>query len=94
MKRFNITVNGNAYDVQVEEVGAGAAPAAPAAPVAVPAPAAAPVPAAAPLTSSWNWWNDCSTRPFMEPVAGGASTMFIPISRPTRRMSSDVYSAP
>ena len=41
MKRFNITVNGNAYDVQVEEVGAGAAPAAPAAPVAVLAPAAA-----------------------------------------------------
>ena len=56
MKRFNITVNGNAYDVQVEEVGAGAAPAAPAAPVAVPAPAAAPaaapVPAAAPAAAA------------------------------------------
>lgn len=56
MKRFNITVNGNAYDVQVEEVGAGAAPAAPAAPVAVPAPAAAPaaapVPAAAPAPAA------------------------------------------
>lgn len=48
MKRFNITVNGKAYDVAVEEVGAGSAPAAvPAAPAA-PAPAAAPaaVPAA------------------------------------------------
>ena len=44
MKRYNITVNGKAYDVAVEEVGgsAVAAPAA-AAPVAAPAPAAAPV---------------------------------------------------
>ena len=50
MKRFNVTVNGVAYDVTVEEIG-GAAPVAPvAAPVAAPAPAAAPVaaPAAAP----------------------------------------------
>lgn len=46
MKRFNITVNGKAYDVSVEELGAGAP-----APVAAPAPAAAPAapaPAAAP----------------------------------------------
>ena len=34
MKRFNITVNGTAYDVSVEELGAGAPPA--------PAPKAAP----------------------------------------------------
>ena len=49
MKRFNVTVNGVAYDVVVEEVG-GAAPAAPVAPVAAPAAPAAPVaaPAAAP----------------------------------------------
>ncbi|MGN1304147.1 MAG: biotin/lipoyl-containing protein [Oscillospiraceae bacterium] len=48
MKRFNITVNGKAYDVAVEEVSGGAAPvaAAPVAPVA--APAAAPAPAVAP----------------------------------------------
>ena len=49
MKRFNISVNGKAYDVCVEEVGAAGAamPAAPAsAPAAVPAPAAAPAPAA------------------------------------------------
>lgn len=46
MKRFNITVNGKAYDVAVEEVGAGSAPAA--APAQTAAPAAAPVPAAAP----------------------------------------------
>ncbi|MGN1114643.1 MAG: biotin/lipoyl-containing protein [Oscillospiraceae bacterium] len=48
MKRYNITVNGKAYDVAVEEMGAdsttapvAAAPAA--APKAAPAPAAAPV---------------------------------------------------
>ena len=37
MKRYNITVNGKAYDVAVEEVDAGSAPvaAAPAAPVKV-----------------------------------------------------------
>ena len=46
MKKFNITVNGTAYEVEVEEVKAAgaAAPraAAPAAPKAAPAPAAAP----------------------------------------------------
>lgn len=46
MKRFNITVNGKAYDVAVEEVGAGSAPAA--SPVQAVAPAAVPTPAAAP----------------------------------------------
>ncbi len=51
MKRFNVTVNGVAYDVIVEEVGASA-PAT--APVAAPAPvAAAPVatPVAAPVAA-------------------------------------------
>ncbi len=52
MKRFTITVNGQAYDVAVEENNSGAPVAAApvAAPVAAPAPAAAPVaaPAAAP----------------------------------------------
>lgn len=49
MKNYRITVNGTAYDVAVEEIGAGAAPAAPAAaPVAAaPAPAAPAAPAAA-----------------------------------------------
>jgi glutaconyl-CoA/methylmalonyl-CoA decarboxylase subunit gamma len=46
MKKFNITVNGQAYEVEVAEVG-GAAPAAPAARPAAAAPAAAPAPAAA-----------------------------------------------
>ena len=50
MKYYNITVNGVAYSVSVEETAAGAAPVA-AAPVAAPAAApkaAAPAPAAAP----------------------------------------------
>ncbi len=45
MKYFNITVNGTAYSVTVEETSAGAAPVA--APVAAPAPAAAPAAAGA-----------------------------------------------
>ena len=46
MKRFNVTVNGKAYDVAVEEITDGSAPvvSAPVAPVpAKPAPAPAPV---------------------------------------------------
>lgn len=43
MKRFNISVNGKAYDVVVDEVIGGAAPA----PVVTAAPAAAPAPAPA-----------------------------------------------
>lgn len=58
MRYFNITVNGTAYSVAVEETNAAApvaaAPVAPVAPVAAPAPAApvaaaAPAPAAAPV---------------------------------------------
>ncbi len=48
MKYFNITVNGIAYNVTVEETSAGAAPAA--APVATPK--AAPAPAAAPKAAA------------------------------------------
>lgn len=52
MKKYNVTVNGVTYEVEVEEVGEGvsAAPAAPvkAAPAAAPAPAKAAAPAAAP----------------------------------------------
>ncbi|WP_072525667.1 biotin/lipoyl-containing protein [Clostridium sp. Marseille-P3244] len=47
MKNYTITVNGNVYDVTVEEKGAGAAPA-PAARPAAPKAAPAPAPAAAP----------------------------------------------
>ena len=51
MKKFTVTVNGTAYDVEVNEVGGAAAPvAAPkAAPAAAPAPAPAAAPAAAPV---------------------------------------------
>ena len=49
MKNYTITVNGNVYDVTVEEGGAGAAAAAPkAAPKAAPEAAVAPAKAAAP----------------------------------------------
>ncbi len=49
MKKYNVNVNGTAYEVTVEEVKGGAAPAPAAAPAApAPAPAPAPVPAAAP----------------------------------------------
>ena len=52
MKNYTITVNGNVYDVTVEEAGAGAAPAARAAAPAA-RPAAAPAkPAAKPAASS------------------------------------------
>ena len=49
MKNLRITVNGTAYDVQVEELGADAAPAASAAPA--PAKAAAPAPKKAPAAA-------------------------------------------
>ncbi len=54
MKKYNVTVNGVVYEVEVEEVGAQyvaapvAAPVAPVAPVAPATPAAAPVAPAAP----------------------------------------------
>lgn len=52
MKTYRITVNGNVYDVQVEEVNGSAVPmTAPVAPVATPAPAPAPV-AAAPVPAA------------------------------------------
>ena len=47
MRKFNVTVNGVAYDVEIEEVGAVASAPVAAAPVAA-APVAAPAPAAAP----------------------------------------------
>ena len=54
MKKFNVTVNGTVYEVEVNEVG-GAAPVAAAPKAAAPAPkaapAAAPAAAAAPVPS-------------------------------------------
>ena len=47
--KYRVVVDGTAYTVEVESLGAGAAmPAMPAAPVAAPAPAAVPAPAPAP----------------------------------------------
>ena len=53
MKKYTITVNGTAYEVEVEDMG-GAAATAPkaAAPKAAPAPAAAPAVEAEPAKSS------------------------------------------
>lgn len=49
MKKFNITVNGKAYEVEVEEVGGVASPVQRTAPrAAAPAASSAPAPAAAP----------------------------------------------
>ena len=50
MRTYHVNVNGTAYEVSVEEVKGGAAPAPVAAhaPAAAPAPAPAPAPAAAP----------------------------------------------
>ena len=47
MRKFNITVNGKTYEVDVEEVGGVSAPMAAPAPVKAAAPAAAPAPAKA-----------------------------------------------
>lgn len=53
MKQYRVTVNGQSYDVAVEELGAGAAPPRAAAPAPAPAvPAAAPAPVAAPAASA------------------------------------------
>ena len=51
MKSYTITVNGNVYDVTVEENTNGAPAAAPAPRAAAPAPAPAPAPAAAPAAA-------------------------------------------
>ena len=50
MRKFLVNVNGTSYEVEVEEIAAGAVPAAAPAPVAA-APAAAPAPVAAPVAA-------------------------------------------
>ena len=50
MRKFLVNVNGTSYEVEVEEIAAGAAPVAAPAPVAA-APAAAPAPVAAPAAA-------------------------------------------
>ncbi|MEG0511113.1 MAG: biotin/lipoyl-containing protein [Clostridia bacterium] len=63
MRQFNINVNGVAYQVSVEEVGASSAPMAPVAPVVAAPVAAAPV-AAAPVAAP-------VAAPAAAPVVGG-----------------------
>lgn len=65
MKKFNVTVNGTVYEVEVNEVGGAAPVAAPkAAPAAAPAPKAAPAPAPAAAAA---------------PVPAGAETVKCPM---------------
>ena len=52
MRKFNITVNGTAYEVEVEEIKDGQPAAAAPAPAAQPKPAAAPKKAAAPAPAA------------------------------------------
>ena len=63
MKKFNVTVNGTVYEVEVNEVG-GAAPVAAAPKAAAPAPKAAPAPAPAAAAA---------------PVPAGAETVKAPM---------------
>ena len=58
MKNYTITVNGNVYDVTVEETGSQAAPAAPKAA----APKAAPKAAPAPKKNSGSRKHPCGSR--------------------------------
>ena len=66
MRKFNITVNGTTYEVDVEEVG-GVSYQAPAAPVAAAPVAAAPAPAAAPAA------------PQAAPAAAGSASVKAPM---------------
>ena len=70
MKKYNITVNGTSYAVEVEEAGSVAAPAA-AAPAPAPAPAAAPAPAPAPEAPA--------APAAAAPAAGGAGSLTAPM---------------
>lgn len=64
MKKYNITVNGTTYAVEVEEVGGAAAPAAAPSAPAAPAPAAAPAaPAPAPAAPAPAGGADSVTSP-------------------------------
>ena len=71
MKKFNVTVNGKTYEVEVEEVGGVASAPRPAAPrAAAPAPKAAPAPAAAPAPKA---------APAPAEVPAGAATVTAPM---------------
>lgn len=74
MKKFNVTVNGKSYEVEVEEVGGSAAAVAAPAPVAAaPAPVAAPAPKAAPAAAP-------APAAAAAPAPAGAGTITAPMS--------------
>jgi len=66
MKKFNITVNGKSYEVEVEEIGGVMSSAPVARTVAAPSPVAAPAPAAAPSAPAAK-----PAAPAPAPVTGG-----------------------
>ncbi len=69
MRKFNITVNGKAYEVEVEEVGGVVAPAPrPRAAASAPAPAASAAPAA-----------PAAAKPAAAPVAEGGEKLLAPM---------------
>ena len=68
MKKYTITVNGTAYEVEVEDMGGAVATAPKAA-----APKAAPVPAAAPAPKA------AAPAPAAKPVAAGSATISAPM---------------
>ena len=68
MKKYTITVNGTAYEVEFEDMGGAAATAPKAA-----APKAAPVPAAAPAPKA------AAPAPAAKPVAAGSATISAPM---------------
>lgn len=85
MKNYTITVNGNVYDVTVEEAGSVAAPAPrkmAAAPVAAPAPAAAPAAAPAPAPAPAAGTGSIKVE---SPVAGKVFKIEAPVGTAVKR---------
>lgn len=92
MKKFKITVNGQAYEVEVEEIGSAAAAApiaAPtsAAPAPAPQPAAPATPAAAPAPSA------ASSPAAMEPIPDGAVVIKAPMPGKISALKSEAGQA-
>ena len=82
MKKYQITVNGNVYEVEVEEVAAGVATA-PAAPVVTPvatAPKAAPAPAAPKNTAP-----AAGTKPITAPMPGTILDVKVSVGQSVKR---------
>lgn len=89
-RQYRIIVDGTPYHVQVEDLGAGAAPAAApapvAAPVAAPAPAAAPAPVAAPAPAP-------APTPAAAPAPAGGAPVTAPMPGKILKVSVSVGAA-